>query len=411
MGLRSSRMTPGFRWNPALRHGAGGYIGADGRAVAATEVRRAIDRYLEANGRRMAEVSGQLQRGEIALSTWQRAMHRAIANTHMAAAAASVGGWAQMTPRDRGHAAQLIKQELHGLKKWAQQSRSGKRGGLQQFAVDIENGLPLDGRFMQRTRMYAQAARHTYEESRRRRMDEAGMTQAKSIRHAQDSCDGCITQAALGWQPLAELIPIGERDCLRNCKCTVEYRTQNPDKRIDALVKKVQSGRQLSGSEINELSKRVSEAGFETRSYQRIRRKDRLAGVRYRGRRLQVGDRIPVDEFHYLKHVVVQNEWPQDTTKQEYIGDIKRIILDPHSDILYSEYLGMPQISFVGKSRLRGSGGGVWTIVDYRIATKSWVTAFQPEGLGAWQTHGRSDARWVRRVVESERRVSSPGDG
>lgn len=44
----------------------------------------------------------------------------------------------------------------------------------------------------------------------------------RSIRHAQDSCNGCIREAARGWVPAGTLVPVGLRDCGNSCKCTDE---------------------------------------------------------------------------------------------------------------------------------------------------------------------------------------------
>lgn len=223
MATRNSRLTPGFRWNEEAKR----YIGPGSRGfVKNTEVRAAIDDYIAAAEQRIIELSAQLQAGEIDVATWQLGMRRALTDIHLANAAAAKGGWAQLTPADYGRVGQMVKQELGGKKAW--ENAEGKRGGLNQFAQDIEDGLPLDGRFLQRARQYAQAGRHTYEEIRRKDMMDAGMTEARSIRHTRDSCYGCVTQAALGWQPITDVVPIGTRDCLRNCKCTVEYRKESP---------------------------------------------------------------------------------------------------------------------------------------------------------------------------------------
>lgn len=44
----------------------------------------------------------------------------------------------------------------------------------------------------------------------------------RSIRHAQDSCNGCIREAARGWVPAGTLVPEGLRDCGNSCLCTGE---------------------------------------------------------------------------------------------------------------------------------------------------------------------------------------------
>jgi hypothetical protein len=95
---------------------------------------------------------------------------------------------------------------------------------LREFGVQIENELPLDGRFVNRAQQYAQAGRTTYENFQRRAMEARGHDEERSVRNAGDSCAGCLAAEARGWQPVGSLPLPGERNCLRNCKCAMEYR-------------------------------------------------------------------------------------------------------------------------------------------------------------------------------------------
>lgn len=259
-----------------------------------------------------------------------------------------------------------------------------------------DRGSCADGRFVNRAKMYAQAGRHTYEETRRSDMMTAGMTEARSIRHSGDSCYGCKTQAAIGWQPILQLVPIGTRDCLRNCKCTVQYRKFNPNSRIDELVKKAQSGEDLNNTELKQLAQAVANSGFPS-APQRVTVDSGLAGVEWNGKKLKLGDRIPSDHWHYLKHVVVQKEWPAGTTYEDYIRQTKEVITDPTSGILISKAGRHTQISFVRKTgKMRGSNGHKWTMVDYRPRVHSVMTSFQPEkGLNHTRRR-RKNRKWIR---------------
>jgi hypothetical protein len=55
-------------------------------------------------------------------------------------------------------------------------------------------------------------------------LEDAGFEEARSVLHPADHCPGCLVEAEKGWQPIGAMVPIGERDCKGNCRCTVEYR-------------------------------------------------------------------------------------------------------------------------------------------------------------------------------------------
>jgi len=214
--LQKSKITPDFRWNPALRGGR--YIGPNGRIVSPLRVREVIDDYIEKQADVARNLAAQLSNREITIAEWQKAMHKVVANTINANIAAEKGGWAQMDAKARGTAAQLIKQQLGGLKKW--ESR-----GLRGFAEDLESGKQkMDGSFINRALMYVNSGRVSYESVRRDDMKERGMTEEKNIRHVTDSCKGCLEATTAGWQPIGTLPMIGDRDCVMNDKCSFDYR-------------------------------------------------------------------------------------------------------------------------------------------------------------------------------------------
>lgn len=206
MAARRSPLTAQFEYDP--RTGQYRHI-ATGRFVPQSEVRSALDKYLDAKSDRVRDLAQQLQRREISLADWQRAMEREIALTHLASAAAAKGGWAQMTPADFGRVGSLVKAE---------------RKYLERFAIQIEEGLPLDGRFLTRAQLYAQAGRHTFHVMRRREMQARGLGLVRRILHARDSCPGCLHLASLGFRPFGEIPPPGEgTECGRNCHCDEEF--------------------------------------------------------------------------------------------------------------------------------------------------------------------------------------------
>jgi hypothetical protein len=185
------------------------YRGAGGRFVSRRAVRAALDVTLENSGKRMNALADQLRKGEINLDTWLREMRGTVKAVHLYSTAAAKGGWDQLTKKDFGRVGRILRDQYTYLDR---------------FAADIEAGLPLDGRFTTRVRMYMQSGRRTYYDAADRLVDEiGGFDRERSVLHPADHCDECVAQAALGWQPRGAMIPIGERICKSNCRCTKEY--------------------------------------------------------------------------------------------------------------------------------------------------------------------------------------------
>ena len=141
----------------------------------------------------------------------------------------------------------------------------------------------------------------------------------------------------------------------------------------------------------------VAAAGYDPDSRVQIDR--RLAGHEWRGRVLAVDDRLPAAEAHYLKHVVVQREWPEGMSEAEYRRSLLAMVRAPDTAILASRYSGHWHLTYLGASRLmRGVGGGEWIMLEYDVPEGHWVTAFQPEAGMSYvlASRRRGDMRWLR---------------
>lgn len=177
--------------------------------VSPLKVRGALDDYLDAKTREAQSLAEQLRNREITIAQWQAQTRDLIAESHLNAAMLAKGGKERMRYADYGRVGSLVKFEYRQLEK---------------LAVQIENGLPPDGRFMQRIAQYAEAPRHSYHVVETREMKARSMGEQRFIRHAGDSCDDCVRLAALGWHETGSTPEPGERQCHRKCKCTKEYR-------------------------------------------------------------------------------------------------------------------------------------------------------------------------------------------
>jgi hypothetical protein len=196
----------GFTWD-AL---SGRYRGAGGRYVAHAQIRAWLDVALDNASERMAALVRQLQARNIDLVTWQIRMAREIKNVQLYSAAAAKGGWAQFSNADLGRVGQSVRAQLEYLNNFAREVRTGVQ--------------PLDGRFVARVKLYAQSGRGIFHRTERLEMEVRGYDEEQSIRYAGDSCAGCVQEAARGWVRIGTLIPVGQRTCRGNDRCSIRYK-------------------------------------------------------------------------------------------------------------------------------------------------------------------------------------------
>lgn len=204
---------PDFIWQPGARNGAGAYQDTTtGRFLSNAAVRDSLDTYIDNAQDPMESLYSLLRSNQISVADWQLQMRDQIKSTHVNAAASAMGGRDQMTQSDWGRTGQLIR---------------GQYEYLDNFAQQIADGLPIDGRVQERMKMYTEAARGTHEKFTQIRMGNAGYDMESSRLDPQAKhCEGegsCIEQAGRGFVPLGELIPIGQRICKSRDRCTMEY--------------------------------------------------------------------------------------------------------------------------------------------------------------------------------------------
>lgn len=195
-----------YEWDSRVRRyrGPSGVFIPTGRALASLEtdilnLRSVTDR-----------LADDLRSRRISLVEWRVAMQTVIKHTHLGAAELAIGGRAQMTPADYGRVGQIVREQYGFLEGWVQ---------------EIVNGsAPLDGRLGQRARLYVAAARPTYVAIRTNDLREAGFDQERSILTDAEHCAECVREDAKGWQPIGQMLPIGDRECGVSDKCRAELR-------------------------------------------------------------------------------------------------------------------------------------------------------------------------------------------
>lgn len=200
---------PGFEWSETAKR----YRDADtGRFVSKAAIRDGLESMMDLSALKMNALTQKLVDGNISLASWQVSMMHEIKSAHVAASALANGGWAQMTRSDWGFTGNLIKGQYQYLRNFAGQIADGTQA--------------LDGRALVRADMYGDAANGTYAQMQRRMMENDGYDLERRVLEANDgnNCDGCLEQAAQGWQPIGELDPIGAEECATRCRCEFEYK-------------------------------------------------------------------------------------------------------------------------------------------------------------------------------------------
>lgn len=197
---------PDYQWDGDARR----FRAQNGRFVPESTVRQELDGYITSKADRMAALSTQLQGGSLDLAAWQEQMLREIKALHVNASELAHGGRAQMSQADFGRVGRVLRDQYEFLRSWSNDIASG--------------AAPNDGRLPARSRLYAEAARSTFESVRARDQRAAGVRFERNVLHASESCSGCRAENARGWVEIGSLVPIGSRSpCRVNCRCTVTY--------------------------------------------------------------------------------------------------------------------------------------------------------------------------------------------
>ncbi len=172
--------------------------------------RAPLDRTIDNLVREITTLSNNLRAGDIDLATWQLMMADTVEMVQLAGGVMAAGGLEQLTPAQSDLVVERTIEQLEYLLAFATGIGAGK--------------VVLDGRFNRRSQMYARAGRGMYHEIETERMEAEGYEEARSVRTARDSCWQCIDEESFGWRDPSSIVKIGNRACLSNCLCYIEYR-------------------------------------------------------------------------------------------------------------------------------------------------------------------------------------------
>lgn len=205
--------------------------------------------------------------------------------------------------------------------------------------------------------------------------------------------------ATLYEKSLKELI--GEKEAKSYTRLALMGVAQNAGNySADDLIRVAGLGlRELTPRELNKVVEKVGLLGLSQDPIQKVDQS--IAGLMWNGKMLQKGDMISPEDAHYLKHVVVNGEWPMGTTLREYSNSLREIIQNPKSSIFISKFNENWQIGFVGRSgKWQGENGFSHIFVEYRVKYSYWVTGFQPKYLSEQIYKNREVIKWLKPLKE-----------
>lgn len=198
----------------------------NGRAVSLRSIRAHLTRIEDRMARRLVRITNRLERGEITIDEWKREFDRSITSAHILTGAFAIGAIG-LAARDEFVQRQIADQ-LRFADRFAEDVRRGRAGS---FAM-----------IRRRVRSYLQAAHITYTNLDLRIAKRTGVrTEVRNLLRPAEHCwdtkahidrngtpqparRGCPELTKLGWMPVEQMIPIGERSCTIWCKCYLEYR-------------------------------------------------------------------------------------------------------------------------------------------------------------------------------------------
>lgn len=194
-----------FYWDEATRR----YYYDDGTVVPAATIKEWLIAYEDAMRERLRELAEDWIDGRIDEAEFITEAKEEIRDGHRLAAVVAFGGLAAMTAANWGKVGALVREQY-------------------QYFNDFVNGTNLDeataAGLASRAGLYASAIYPTFVASVQYREIDNGATEERSVLNPAEHCDECVEEADRDWVPIGELVPIGDRTCMVNCKCDYETR-------------------------------------------------------------------------------------------------------------------------------------------------------------------------------------------
>lgn len=184
--------------------------------VPATSIKLDIERFGNNICRLQRNLASKLINGTISLQEWYDDTARNIKLSYRAAIDIARGSSLDMAELERQHFQEVMELQMQKLNS---------------LALRIERGdKPLDGTLLNAACQLGHAVNSLFENWKLWEAQLSGKTRGRRvITHAEHCHDtevryGCIELARLGWQPIEQVVPIGEAACYGECQCRLEFK-------------------------------------------------------------------------------------------------------------------------------------------------------------------------------------------
>lgn len=184
-----------------------------GRFVSKGRIDAGVKDFAKRAATRIRELGKRFEAGELDEAEFADLARSEVARLHGSLGTLSYGGVDAITARQREKVAAAVGRQLGFFENLVAQLQSGKQR--------------KDGSLLTRLALYGNAGWSTFENGTRDLLQEDGQggpTEERRVLANVEHCVDCVEYAALGWQPVGTLPPIGDSVCRANCKCHFEYR-------------------------------------------------------------------------------------------------------------------------------------------------------------------------------------------
>ncbi len=199
--------TAPYGWDtPAARYRSG----ETGRFVSDSVIRGDLERFNNVVRDELTDLTQRWADGNITLEQWQNRITNQLRDSWRWNAMAGRGGKSQMTQEDWGRMGGRMRFEYDRLNR---------------LAIEMKAEMLTPAQVQARMGLFAQAARVGYYDGVTAAKEATGFTEMRRVLNPAEHCEDCEGYEAQGWVPIGALPMPGEASaCMRNCKCTVEYR-------------------------------------------------------------------------------------------------------------------------------------------------------------------------------------------
>ena len=173
-------------------------------------------RFIEREKNNLIGLADRLESGEIDLVQFQIKATEHLKHIHVSQAVLGADGSHHLTSNDFLWIGRNLKKQYYsGI------GEDGKRYGIKNLSIEIDNGTVSPARLRQRLAMYADSGQAAYWQMKRTRATDKPY-EVRVLNPFAKHCASCLRYAADGPRPIGEHpLPGTFCECLNSCKCNL----------------------------------------------------------------------------------------------------------------------------------------------------------------------------------------------